>query len=180
MAGVRKPKRKQFGNHQKRKQDKNWGFKRQSRSLRVFGCCALKTHILSERWDVKSDTEGYQPPINSRVWMPRSRNLKKQGAKRSSLKGSQALRPWTKDINSVPAYPSSAKRTSLWSPGWTDWVGPRSKFNRLNDLQQHGIHVKTLDGLIDTSALGKLAPLVVGLLTGLSEVERSLIQEWNR
>ena len=52
--------------------------------------------------------------------------------------------------------------------------------NRLNDLQQHGIHVKTLDGLIDTSALGKLAPLVVGLLTGLSEVERSLIQERNR
>ena len=47
--------------------------------------------------------------------------------------------------------------------------------NRLNDLQQQGIHVKTLDGFIDTSALGKLAPLVVGLLTGLSEVERSLI-----
>ena len=52
--------------------------------------------------------------------------------------------------------------------------------NRLNDLQQHGIHVKTLDGLIDTSALGKLAPLVVGLLTGLSEVERSLIPERSR
>ena len=40
--------------------------------------------------------------------------------------------------------------------------------------------MKTLDGLIDTSALGKLAPLVVGLLTGLSEVERSLIQERSR
>lgn len=52
--------------------------------------------------------------------------------------------------------------------------------NRLNELQQQGIHVKTLDGLIDTSALGKLAPLVVGLLTGLSEVERSLIQERSR
>ena len=49
--------------------------------------------------------------------------------------------------------------------------------NRLNELQQQGIQVKTLDGLIDTSALGKLAPLVIGLLTGLSEVERSLIQE---
>ena len=52
--------------------------------------------------------------------------------------------------------------------------------NRLNELQQQGIHVKTLDGLIDTRALGKMAPLVVGLLTGLSEVERSLIQERTR
>ena len=52
--------------------------------------------------------------------------------------------------------------------------------NRLNDLQQQGIHVKTLDGLIDTRALGKMATLVVGLLTGLSEVERSLIQERTR
>ena len=49
--------------------------------------------------------------------------------------------------------------------------------NRLNDLQQQGIHLKMLDGLIDTQALGKMAALVVGLLTGLSEVERSLIQE---
>jgi len=40
--------------------------------------------------------------------------------------------------------------------------------------------VKTLDGLIDTQALGRMAPLVVGLLTGLSEVERSLIQERTR
>lgn len=52
--------------------------------------------------------------------------------------------------------------------------------NRLNDLQQEGIHVRTLDELIDTKALGKMAPLVVGLLTGLSEVERSLIQERSR
>ena len=52
--------------------------------------------------------------------------------------------------------------------------------NRLNDLQQEGIHVRTLDGLIDTKALGKMGPLVVGLLTGLSEVERSLIQERSR
>jgi DNA invertase Pin-like site-specific DNA recombinase len=51
---------------------------------------------------------------------------------------------------------------------------------RLNDLQQQGIHVRTLDGLINTKALGKMAPLVVGLLTGLAEVERSLIQERTR
>ena len=50
--------------------------------------------------------------------------------------------------------------------------------NRLNELQQQGIHVKTLDGLIDTQALGKMAPLVVGLLTGLSGVERSLNSAW--
>ena len=51
---------------------------------------------------------------------------------------------------------------------------------RLNDLQQQGIDVRTLDGLINTKALGKMAPLVVGLLTGLAEVERSLIQERTR
>ena len=49
--------------------------------------------------------------------------------------------------------------------------------NRLNDLQTKGIYVRTLDGLINTRGLGKLAPLVIGLLTGLAEVERSLIQE---
>jgi DNA invertase Pin-like site-specific DNA recombinase len=47
----------------------------------------------------------------------------------------------------------------------------------LHDLQTRGINVKTLDGLIDTEALGKMAPLVVGLLTGLAEVERNLINE---
>jgi DNA invertase Pin-like site-specific DNA recombinase len=52
--------------------------------------------------------------------------------------------------------------------------------NRLNDLQQGGVHVRTLDGLINTQALGKMAPLVVGLLTGLAEVERNLIQERTR
>ena len=49
--------------------------------------------------------------------------------------------------------------------------------NRLADLQEKGIQIRTLDGLINTRGLGKLAPLVIGLLTGLSEVERSLIQE---
>lgn len=48
---------------------------------------------------------------------------------------------------------------------------------RLHQLQQQGIHVHTLDGLINTAALGKMAPLVIGLLTGLAEVERELIRE---
>ena len=49
--------------------------------------------------------------------------------------------------------------------------------NRLHDLQTRGIEVRTLDGLLNTRALGKMAPLVVGLLTGLAEVERELIRE---
>ena len=49
--------------------------------------------------------------------------------------------------------------------------------NRLSDLQTKGIYIRTLDGLINTRGLGKLAPPVIGLLTGLAEVERSLIQE---
>ena len=49
--------------------------------------------------------------------------------------------------------------------------------NRLDDLQNNGIYVRTLDGLLNTRALGRMAPLVVGLLTGLAEVERSLIVE---
>ena len=40
--------------------------------------------------------------------------------------------------------------------------------------------VRTLDGLLNIAGLGKLAPLVVGLLTGLSEVERNLTVERTR
>lgn len=53
----------------------------------------------------------------------------------------------------------------------------REVIERLAALQDQGIHVRTLDGLVNTRALGKMAPLVVGLLTGLAEVERSLIRE---
>ena len=49
--------------------------------------------------------------------------------------------------------------------------------NRLHDLQSRGVFVKTVDGLINTKALGKMAPLVIGLLTGLNEVERELTRE---
>ena len=42
--------------------------------------------------------------------------------------------------------------------------------NRLHDLQVQGIHIRTLDGLISTKALGKMAPLVIGLLTVLAQV----------
>ena len=52
--------------------------------------------------------------------------------------------------------------------------------NRLHELQAQGINVRTLDGLVNTSALGKFAPVLIGLLSGLAEVERSLIQERTR
>ena len=49
--------------------------------------------------------------------------------------------------------------------------------NRLHQLQEQGIHVRTLDGLVNTKGLGKFAPVLIGLLSGLAEVERSLSQE---
>ncbi len=49
--------------------------------------------------------------------------------------------------------------------------------NRIHELQQRGIHIRTLDGLINTRGLGKFAPVLIGLLTGLAEVERSLTRE---
>ena len=49
--------------------------------------------------------------------------------------------------------------------------------NRINDLPQQGIHVRTLDGLINTRALGKFAPVLLGLLSGLAKVERSLTRK---
>ena len=51
---------------------------------------------------------------------------------------------------------------------------------RLAELSDGGIDVETLDGLLNTAVLGRMAPLVIGLLTGLAEVERSLIQERTR
>jgi len=53
----------------------------------------------------------------------------------------------------------------------------RSVINRLHDLQEKGIHVRTLDGLVNTKGLGKFAPVLIGLLSGLAEMERSMIQE---
>ena len=52
--------------------------------------------------------------------------------------------------------------------------------NRLHELQVQGINVRSLDGLVNTAALGQLAPILIGLLSGLAEVERSLIQERTR
>ena len=47
----------------------------------------------------------------------------------------------------------------------------------LHSLQERGIFIKSIDGLLDTQANSKLAPLMIGLLTGLNEIERDLIRE---
>ena len=65
------------------------------------------------------------------------------------------------------------KLTSLSRLGRTE----REVINRLHELQAEGVNVITLDGLINTEALGKFAPVLIGLLTGLNEVERELTQE---
>ncbi len=49
--------------------------------------------------------------------------------------------------------------------------------NRIQDLQQQGIHVRILDGLITTRDLGKFAPVLLGLVSGLAGVERSLTRK---
>ena len=50
----------------------------------------------------------------------------------------------------------------------------------MQDLQDRGVFVRTLDGLIDTEKMQMMAPLVVGLLAGLANVERNLIVERQR
>ena len=53
----------------------------------------------------------------------------------------------------------------------------REVINRLHELQAEGIDVRTLDGLVSTKGMGKFAPVLIGLLSGLAEVERSLTRE---
>ena len=47
----------------------------------------------------------------------------------------------------------------------------------MHELQAQEINVVTLDGLINLEAMGRMAPLVIGLLTGLNEVERELTRD---
>ena len=50
------------------------------------------------------------------------------------------------------------------------------KSSTVFDLQERGVHIRTTDGLINTRGLVKFAPVLIGLLTGLAEVERELIR----
>lgn len=49
--------------------------------------------------------------------------------------------------------------------------------SRAAELLEGGIHIKTLDGRVDTLALGKMAKLVIGILAAAAEIERDLILE---
>jgi len=49
--------------------------------------------------------------------------------------------------------------------------------SRVAELLDAGIHVRTLDGRVDTKGLGKMAKLVVGILAAAAEIERELIWE---
>ena len=53
----------------------------------------------------------------------------------------------------------------------------KETINVLHDLQEQKKHLRTLDNLIDTRGLGKFAPILLGLLSGLNQVERSMIAE---
>jgi DNA invertase Pin-like site-specific DNA recombinase len=52
--------------------------------------------------------------------------------------------------------------------------------SRVAELLDTGIHVRTLDGRVDTKGLGKMAKLVVGILAAAAEIERELILERTR
>ena len=51
--------------------------------------------------------------------------------------------------------------------------------SNLQQLQTRGIHLKTLDGLVDTKKLGDYGQTLINLLKGILEVERSIINERN-
>jgi DNA invertase Pin-like site-specific DNA recombinase len=48
---------------------------------------------------------------------------------------------------------------------------------RVAELLDRDIHVRTLDGRVDTKGLGKMAKLVCGILAAAAEIERELILE---
>ena len=47
----------------------------------------------------------------------------------------------------------------------------------LHELQDKGIHVRTIDGIINTRALGKFSPIVISLLRGLADLQRQMVIE---
>ena len=53
----------------------------------------------------------------------------------------------------------------------------RQFINTLHYLQEKGIHLRTTDVMINTRALGNFAPIIIGLLSGIAEVERQMMIE---
>ena len=46
----------------------------------------------------------------------------------------------------------------------------------LYSLQEKGIHIKTLDGLVDTRSLGESGLAIVGMILGLNNIDKSIIK----
>lgn len=92
--------------------------------------------------------------------------------------------------STVPSHKRAALQEALGAvaPGDTVVVSKLDRLGRtqsevvarLDILQEQGVFVKTMDDLMVTASLSKMAPLVVGLLTGLAEVKRNLVQERTR
>jgi DNA invertase Pin-like site-specific DNA recombinase len=49
--------------------------------------------------------------------------------------------------------------------------------SRAAELLESGIHIRSLDGRVDTLPLGKMAKFVIGILAAAAEIERDLILE---
>ena len=48
---------------------------------------------------------------------------------------------------------------------------------RVTELLERGVNIKSLDGRVDTQALGKMAPLVISMLAACADIERQFILE---
>lgn len=51
--------------------------------------------------------------------------------------------------------------------------------SNLQELQARGVHLKTLDGLVDTKALGEYGHTLINLLKEVLDLERSIMAEKN-
>ena len=61
----------------------------------------------------------------------------------------------------------------LFSPSWIEVSEVKGNVSILfMTSKRKNIHIRTTDGIINTKALGKFAPVVIGLLSGFGEVER--------
>ncbi len=57
---------------------------------------------------------------------------------------------------------------TLWSLG----SNKKDIFSRLASLESKGIHVRTLDGLVNTKLLGQLGPLIIGMFVGFANLDK--------
>ena len=82
-----------------------------------------------------------------------------------------------KEPSQFQAALSSLRRVTNWL--WRSWIALEVHWWKLflaSNLQEEGIHVRTLDGMVSTKGCLKFAPVLIGLWAGLAEVS-SLINE---